>query len=108
MNSSRDVLIQSNKIDEAALFYEKILGFNFIKGDDQIIGFETGSFRLFIDRGEPYGPVFEFFVPDLELAKKTLVQNGCRIEDEDPNIPKCYIRDPYGLIFNIAMQRNSK
>jgi catechol 2,3-dioxygenase-like lactoylglutathione lyase family enzyme len=104
MNSSRDVLIQTNKMDEAALFYEKILGFNVIQRDEQIIGFETGSFRFFIDKGVSYGPVFEFFVPDLEQAKKTLVENGCRIEAEDPNVPRCYISDPFGLIFNITVK----
>ena len=108
MKSSRDVLIQTNKMDEAAIFYEKVLGFSVIQRDEQLIGFETGSFRFFIDKGESYGPVFEFFVPDLQQAKKTMVENGCRIESEDPNVPHCYIRDPFGLIFNLAEKQNSK
>jgi hypothetical protein len=27
---------------------------------------------------------------------------GCRVEDEDPKIPHCYMRDPFGIIFNLA------
>ena len=108
MKSSRDVLIQIKKIDTAAKFYKKVLGFQVIERSEQLIGFETGSFRFFIDKGESYGPVFEFYVPDLKQAKKTLVKNGCRIEVEDPMIPRCYVRDPFGLIFNLAEKKNTK
>jgi hypothetical protein len=24
------------------------------------------------------------------------------VEDEDPKIPHCYMRDPFGIIFNLA------
>jgi len=108
MKSSRDVLIQTTKMDAAAIFYEKILGFQVFERSEQLIGFETGSFRFFIDKGNSYGPVFEFYVPDLKQAKKTLVENGCRIEVEDPKIPRCYVRDPFGLIFNLAEKKSSK
>ena len=108
MKSSRDVLIQTDKMDAAAIFYEKVLGFKVIERSEQLIGFETGSFRLFIDKGESYGPVFEFYIPNLEQAKRTLVENGCRIEVEDPKVPCCYLRDPFGLIFNLAEKKNSK
>jgi len=108
MESSRDVLIQTKKMEAAATFYEKVLGLKVFERSEQLIGFEAGSFRLFIDKGEPYGPVFEFFVPDLEQAKRMLVDNGCRVETEDPQVPRCYIRDPFGLIFNIAEKPNSE
>ena len=107
MKSSRDILIQTTKMDAAAIFYEKVLGFQVFERNDQLIGFETGSFRFFIDKGKSYGPVFELFVPDLKQAKKTLVENGCRIEVEDPKVPHCYVRDPFGLIFNLAEKKNS-
>jgi hypothetical protein len=37
-----------------------------------------------------------------------LVENGCRIEIEDPRVPRCYVRDPFGLIFNIAEKPEGK
>jgi catechol 2,3-dioxygenase-like lactoylglutathione lyase family enzyme len=95
-------------MNEAATFYEKILGLKVIERSEQLIGFETGNFRLFLDKGESYGPVFEFYVPNFDHAKKLLIENGCRVEVEDPRIPRCYIRDPFGLIFNIAEKPNSK
>jgi catechol 2,3-dioxygenase-like lactoylglutathione lyase family enzyme len=100
--SSRDVLIQTEDIDAAAYFYENVLGLSIVMRDASMIGLEAGAFRLFLDRGPAYGPVFEFLVDDLDQAKERLIQAGCRIEREDPAIPRCYVRDPFGLTFNIA------
>ena len=104
MTSSRDVLIQTDAMDAAVSFYERILGFRVFQRTDQMVGLETGAFRLFLDKGTPYGPVFELYVQDLEAAKSQLMIEGCRIEVEDPHTPRCYMRDPYGLIFNVAEQ----
>jgi hypothetical protein len=30
-----------------------------------------------------------------------LLSAGCALVEEDPAVPRCYIRDPYGLVFNI-------
>jgi catechol 2,3-dioxygenase-like lactoylglutathione lyase family enzyme len=100
--TTRDVLLQAPDIDTAAAFYEKQLGLSVFLREPDIIGLEAGALRLFIDRGPAFGPVFEFFVDDLESAKTRLLAAGCRIEQEDPTVPKCYLRDPYGLTFNIA------
>jgi catechol 2,3-dioxygenase-like lactoylglutathione lyase family enzyme len=102
--SSRDVLIQSEAFSQATHFYETALGLKVTHRSDNLVGLETGSFRLYIEKGPAYGPVFEFYVADLTLAKEKLVAAGCRIESEDPSIPRCYVRDPYGLIFNLAQR----
>jgi catechol 2,3-dioxygenase-like lactoylglutathione lyase family enzyme len=102
MKSSRDILIQTDKLNDAAIFYTKVLGLKVIERSEQMIGFETGSFRLFLDKGIAYGPVFEFVVSNVAETKKILMENGCQIEIEDPGIPRCYVRDPFGLIFNIT------
>jgi catechol 2,3-dioxygenase-like lactoylglutathione lyase family enzyme len=102
--SSRDILIQTEEIEAACEFYKRRLGLSIFMQEETIIGLETGAFRLFLERGTPYGPVFEFFVDDLEVAKQELTAAGCRIEIEDASVPKCYIRDPYGLTFNIAQR----
>ena len=103
--ASRDVLLQTQDLDQAAAFYEQHLGLQRVLDEPNLIGLEAGAFRLYLDRGPAYGPVFEFFVPDLEAAKTSLVAAGCRIEQDDPSVPRCYVRDPYGLIFNVAEKR---
>lgn len=102
--STRDILIQTKDLEAATAFYENVLGLGVFMREPAMIGLESGAFRLFLDKAEPYGPVLEFKVDDFEIAKQRLVAAGCRIENEDPSVPRCYIRDPYGLIFNIAQK----
>jgi hypothetical protein len=71
-----------------------------------LVGLEAGAFRLFLDRGAAYGPVFELFVADLAAAKAQFAAAGCVIEQEDASFPRfylrVYLRDPFGLVVNIA------
>jgi hypothetical protein len=73
-----------------------------------MLGFETGAFCLYVEKGTGHGPVFEFLVPDVEVAKTRLTAAGCTIEEEDAVLPRCYIRDPYGVVFNIGQARDVK
>jgi len=44
-------------------------------------------------------------VPNVDAAKARLIAAGCTVEEEDPSLPRCYIRDPYGVVFNIGQGR---
>lgn len=99
--SSPDVIIRTGSFTEAVRFYESVLGLPVVHRSETLVGFDTGSFRLYVEPGQPHGPVFEFRVPDLETAKRELLSAGCAIVEEDPSVPRCYIRDPHGLVFNI-------
>jgi catechol 2,3-dioxygenase-like lactoylglutathione lyase family enzyme len=103
--ASRDVLIQTQDMERATAFYRDVLGLEVFLNEANLVGLEAGAFRLFLDRGPAYGPVFEVYVADLEAAKTALVEAGCVIEQEDPTVPRCYLRDPFGLVFNIAEHR---
>ena len=102
--ASRDVLLQAEDIDQAARFYAIELGLTVFLREERLIGLEADAFRLFLEKGPSYGPVFEFFVEDLPAAKARLTAAGCRIEQDDPSVPRCYVRDPHGLVFNIAQR----
>ncbi len=102
--SSRDILLQTGTLEAAAVFYEGALGLTRFMTEPNMIGLEAGAFRLFLERAPGLGPVFEFFVDDLAAAKQRLVEQGCSIVVEDPSVPKCYVRDPFGLIFNLAQR----
>ncbi len=105
-DSSRDVLLQAEDLDAAVHFYETVLGFKVSHRSETLVGFETGSFCLYVEKGPSYGPVLEFKVADLDATKRTLIAAGCKIESEVPSIPRCYVRDPFGLTFNVAERRN--
>ncbi len=34
--------------------------------------------------------------------KKKLVAAGCVVLEENSDVPRCYVRDPYGMVFNIG------
>jgi catechol 2,3-dioxygenase-like lactoylglutathione lyase family enzyme len=99
--SSRDVIIQTNEWNKAIEFYQNILGFAVTHRSPNLVGFETGSFCLYVEKGNRPGPVFDFLVHDMAAIKKRLLAVGCRIIEEDAAIPRCYIQDPFGLVFNI-------
>ena len=100
--ASRDIIIRTENWAEALQFYRSVLNLPMMEQGDTIVGFETGSFCLYVEQGKGHGPVFEFLVPDVQAAKRKLVAAGCSVIEEDPGIPRCYIGDPYGMIFNVG------
>jgi catechol 2,3-dioxygenase-like lactoylglutathione lyase family enzyme len=100
--SSRDVIVRTGKWSDAVSFYGSVLGLPTAYEDAIMVGFETGSFRLYVEKGPEHGPVFEFLVPDVDAAKHKLLEAGCTLVEEDPALPRCYIKDPFGLVFNIG------
>ena len=100
-NSSRDVIIRTQKWSEAVSFYRSVLALPIAHEDEAMVGFESGSFRLYVEKGPEHGAVFEFLVPDVQAAKRQLLKAGCTIVEEDPDLPRCYIKDPHGLVFNL-------
>jgi catechol 2,3-dioxygenase-like lactoylglutathione lyase family enzyme len=97
----RDVIIRTGNFTEAVRFYQAVLGLEIVHHGESLVGFEAGAFRLYVERGPAHGPVFDFRVPDLNAAKRSLLSAGCTIQEEDPSVPRCYVRDPHGLVFNI-------
>jgi predicted enzyme related to lactoylglutathione lyase len=100
--SSRDVIVRAKDLAEATKFYTSVLGFRMTSKDANLAGFESGSFCLYVERGPRHGPVFELLVPNVAEAKARLLAAGCIVVEENPAIPRCYIRDPYGFTFNVA------
>jgi catechol 2,3-dioxygenase-like lactoylglutathione lyase family enzyme len=108
--STRDVIVRSTAWDRALDFYGSVLALPVTYRSEDLVGFETGSFLLYLERsqspGSGHGPVFEFLVPDLAAARQQLLAAGCVIEEENSSIPRCYIRDPFGMVFNIGPTRS--
>lgn len=101
IRSSRDIIIRTKSWKEALKFYRSTLGLKTTLRSKTMAGFETGAFCLYVEHGKDHGPVFEFLTPDLEATKRKLLAAGCIVVEEDPDLPRCYIKDPFGLVFNI-------
>jgi len=97
-----DILIQAPDPTAAAAFYVDQLGFQ-ITGETPMISLHGEHINLFIEQGPALGPVLEVTVENVEEAKTRLVKNGCTIVKDEPHVPRCYVRDPYGLIYNLTV-----
>jgi catechol 2,3-dioxygenase-like lactoylglutathione lyase family enzyme len=90
---------------KAIEFYETILGFPVTHRGPTLMGFETGAFCLYVEKGNRPGSLFDFLVPDMLPTKSRLVAAGRAVVEKNPTVPRCYIQDPFGLVFNIEQRR---
>jgi hypothetical protein len=97
-----DILIQAEDPKAAAAWYVEQLGFEITGEEPAMISLHGENINLFIERGPALGPVFEVSVGNVEEAKLRLVRTGCEIVKDQPDFPRCYVRDPFGLIYNLA------
>jgi predicted enzyme related to lactoylglutathione lyase len=101
---NRDILIQAQDPKSAAAFYVENLGFEVTGEEPSMISLHGKHISLFIEQGPPLGPVLEVMVDSVEAAKRRLLARGCKIVKDEPDFPRCYIRDPYGLTYNLTSQ----
>jgi predicted enzyme related to lactoylglutathione lyase len=97
-----DILIQAKDPKRAAAFYFNQLGFEITGETPQMISLHGKHINLFIERGAKLGPVLEVTVKDVKEAKRRLVKKGCKVVKDEPEFPRCYVKDPFGLIYNLS------
>jgi predicted enzyme related to lactoylglutathione lyase len=97
-----DILLQAPDPRSAASFYVEQLGFAITGETPEMISLHGNHINLFIEFGPKLGPVLEVSVGDVEEAKKRLVENGCEIVKDEPQFPRCYVKDPFGLVYNLS------
>lgn len=102
MRASRDILVQTPEIESAAAFYARQFGCTEVMREPDMIGLEADGFRVFLDRRAPLGPILEFFVADVQASKLAIIADGGVLLEEDSSIPRVYVRDRFGLIYNLA------
>jgi hypothetical protein len=97
-----DILIQAPNPEKAAAFYVDHLGFEITGEEPQMISLHGKHINLFIEKGPALGPVLEVTVDSVEAARLRLVKCGCEVVKNEPDFPRCYIKDPFGLIYNLT------
>ena len=95
-------MLRIANLQDAKQYYNGVLGFPIVTDTERVVGFDTGSIVLYFERGEANGSVFEFEVDNLDEAKNSLLENGCVLVEDNPSLPRCYLRDRFGLLFNIT------
>jgi predicted enzyme related to lactoylglutathione lyase len=97
-----DILIQAKDPMKAANFYVKALGFKITDKTPNMISLHGDNINFFIERGPALGPVFEVTVKSVKRARARLTKTGCKVVKDEPDFPRCYVRDPNGLIYNLT------
>src|ERR1700677_4228614 len=97
-----DILIQAPDPKTAALFYVQQLGFEITDETPNMISLHGKHINLFIELGPALGPVFEVTVANVEEARLRLIKSGCKIVKDEPDFPRVYVEDPFGLIYNLT------
>jgi catechol 2,3-dioxygenase-like lactoylglutathione lyase family enzyme len=97
-----DILIQAKDPMKAASFYVKELGFEITDKTPNMVSLHGKNINLFIERGPALGPVLEVTVQSVQKTKANLKKKGCRIIKDEPHFPRCYVKDPNGLIYNLT------
>jgi catechol 2,3-dioxygenase-like lactoylglutathione lyase family enzyme len=98
---SRCFALQTPDIESALKFYRDFIGLELVERTDDITEFRAGQFRFFLDKGPSMGPIMEYVVENLESAKEEMLAAGCQIIRWDGKGKPCYMKDPFGLIFNV-------
>jgi hypothetical protein len=96
-----DILIQAEDPMTAASFYVNELCFEITDNTPNLVSLHGKNINLFIERGPALGPVLEVTVKSVTEAKANLKKKGCQVIKDEPEFPRCYIKDPNGLIYNL-------
>jgi hypothetical protein len=96
-----DILIQSNDPPATAAFYVEQLGFTITGTTPTMVSLHGPHINLFIERGPELGPVFEVTVADVDEATRRLTEAGSAVVKDEPDVPRRYVMDPFGLIYNL-------
>jgi hypothetical protein len=98
----KDILIQAPDPAKAAAFYVDQLGFTITDPNPGMIALHGNNINLFIEPGPPLGPVLEVTVANVQEVTSRLVQAGCEFVKHEPDFPRTYVKDPFGLIYNLT------
>lgn len=102
---SRCVCIQLPDPDRALAFYRDVVGLPVADERGGTIELDAGPLRLFLDRGAPLGPILELIVDDVGKARDDLLAAGCTVLQWDGPGHPCYLRDPFGVVFNLFEEK---
>ncbi len=97
-----DIIIRTANPKEAAAFYVKNLGFEVTEETADMISIRGPNINLFIEKGPAHGPVLEVLVKDVKATKQRLLRNGGKVILDEPDVPRVYVQDPYGVTYNVA------
>lgn len=99
---SPNIAVRSAHFAAAVDFYGNVLGFHNRSTEPELVEFDAYPITFFVDDDAEFsGPILELFVDDVEEAREYLVKNGCKVVRWRGKGQDCYIKDPFGVIYNL-------
>jgi catechol 2,3-dioxygenase-like lactoylglutathione lyase family enzyme len=104
MSHSADcVAIHLQDLTAAENFYTNVMKFTLVDRSEIRLEYDTGQFRLCVDKElNTQPPLPSFTVPDIGAIKTGLVANGCIILRESTNCLN--FSDPFGITYAIVQK----
>ena len=99
---SPNIAVRTERFSDAISFYSDVLGFGNRSNDPALGDHDADPLNLYvIEDNEISGLVLELFVEDLDSAREKLLANGCEVIRWRGKGQDCYMKDPFGVIFNL-------
>ena len=106
---SNHASVLARDLTAARDYYETVMELELLDSTDEQLVFKTGDSLFYViydpDRS---GTVLEFCVDDLDVARDKLASKSCRVIKWEGKGKDCYIKDPFGMIFNLWEENEEK
>jgi len=100
---SNNVAFETKDRKGAEEFYEKVMGMTVTKRETGYTEFANDNIKFYVvDQDKCPGLMLDFVVDDQEAAIAYLKQKGCQVLEWKGTGQDCFMRDPYGLVFNLG------
>jgi catechol 2,3-dioxygenase-like lactoylglutathione lyase family enzyme len=101
--SSCEIAVEVADLARAESFYRETMGFRLVRRTAEYLEFDTGVLRLFVKPAVTplVAVVPSFDVADAAAARRRLEAAGCTIERLDSAGRGFYVRDPFGLVYDV-------
>jgi predicted enzyme related to lactoylglutathione lyase len=98
---STNIALHSKKWKGSSEFYKDVMGLD-VQENETHLAVQNGPIFMYVQENSGLDcVVMEYFVEDVEDARIYLEKNGCKIVKWEGKGKDCYMRDPYGLTFNL-------
>jgi catechol 2,3-dioxygenase-like lactoylglutathione lyase family enzyme len=104
---SNCVALETKNPEKAVEFYQTVLGLQRSKQTAEFTEFKSGPFNFYVAKENHCpGVMLDFRVADLEAAVEHLQAHGCQVLQWDGKGSDCFMKDPFGLVFNLSQSRS--
>ena len=98
---STNIALHSKRWKASSTFYDNVMGF-VVNEEETHLEIQNGPIFMYVQENFGVkGIVMEYYVDDVEAAREYLEENGCSVIKWEGKGKDCYMRDLFGLTFNL-------